>query len=106
MKNLLLTLIASVGLCAIPSLANAQAGTTAGATSTVALVVVGLVVLGSAFADDDAPAAAYSGACVGWTCTNTLPVEEEEEEVARATTTATTATTASTAASTTTTTTT
>ena len=102
MKNLLLTLIASVGLCAIPSLANAQAGTTAGATSTVALVVVGLVVLGSAFADDDAPAAAYSGACVGWTCTNTLPEEEEEATATTTTTTSTATTTTSTTTTTTT----
>ena len=94
MKNLLLTLIASVGLCAIPSLANAQAGTTPGVDEVVALVVVGVVVLGSTFADDDAPAAAYSGACVGWACTNTLP-EEEEEATSTTTNTTTTTTTTS-----------
>jgi len=89
MKKLLLTFLVTVGLCALPSLANAQAGTTAGVSQGVALVLVGAVVLANLIADDDAPAPAYSGACVGWSCNaaNSLPVAAEAATTTTTTTT-------------------
>ncbi|MFZ8952634.1 MAG: hypothetical protein ACO2ZB_02780, partial [Gammaproteobacteria bacterium] len=83
MKKLIIALLASIGLCALPGVASAQsgaAGSTAGISSTAALIVVGALVATSLLGEDDEGGVGSSGSCVGWACTNDNPTGEEEEE--------------------------
>jgi hypothetical protein len=91
MKKIILALLASAGLCALPSVANAQAGSVAGISQGAALVAVGVVVAVSLLGDESTTGGVgSSGACVGWACTNSLPEPEPEPETPTTTTTTTT----------------